>query len=153
MQMNRRLYRCRENRVLAGVAAGIAEYFDLDPTLVRILWFLSVFFGGIGILLYIGLALIVPPEPASLTHPDNQAPPVSEGHRHQNRGSGRLSMYLGIGLIVLGGIALLDISLPGWWSWRQAWPVLVIGLGGLLILGAIRREREREPVEREPTEL
>lgn len=166
--MNRRLYRCRENRVLAGVASGLAEYFDLDPTLVRVLWFLSVFIGGVGILLYIGLALIVPPEPWSTAHgssatgtaagaeggvpgADNQARPELEGHRHRNRGSGRLSMYLGIGLIVIGGIALLDIALPGWWSWRQAWPVLVIGLGGLLIVGAMRRERE--PAEQEPTEL
>ena len=46
--MNRRLYRCRENRILAGVASGVAEFFDLDPTLVRVLWFLSIFVGGLG---------------------------------------------------------------------------------------------------------
>ena len=37
----RRLYRCRRDRQLAGVAAGMAEYFDLDPTVVRILWILG----------------------------------------------------------------------------------------------------------------
>jgi phage shock protein C len=42
--MNRRLYRCRQDRRLAGVAAGVAEFFGLDPTLVRVLWFLSIFF-------------------------------------------------------------------------------------------------------------
>ena len=61
--MNRRLYRCRHNQRIAGVAAGVAEYFDLDPTAVRVLWFLSIFLGGLGILLYIGMAIIVPIEP------------------------------------------------------------------------------------------
>lgn len=65
--MNRRsLYRCRHDRRLAGVASGLAEYFDLDVSLVRILWVLSIFFGGLGILLYIALAIIVPLEPEYL---------------------------------------------------------------------------------------
>lgn len=61
--MNRRLYRCTHDRKIAGVASGLAEYFELDPTLVRILWFVSIFFGGLGLLLYIGMAIIVPNEP------------------------------------------------------------------------------------------
>ena len=64
--MNRRsLYRCRHDRRIAGVAAGVAEFFDLDPTLVRLVWFLSIFFGGFGLLLYIVMAIIVPNEPLS----------------------------------------------------------------------------------------
>ena len=50
MLVNRRLYRCRDNRVLAGVAGGVAEYFDVDPSLVRLFWFLSIFVGGFGVL-------------------------------------------------------------------------------------------------------
>ena len=61
--MNRRLYRCRHDHRIAGVASGIAEYFDADPTLVRILWVLSIFVGGFGLLLYIAMAIIVPLEP------------------------------------------------------------------------------------------
>jgi len=59
----RRLYRSRTDRQLAGVAGGIAQYLDVDPTVVRILWILSIFFGGFGILLYIIMAFIVPLEP------------------------------------------------------------------------------------------
>src|SRR5450759_2391258 len=65
----RRLYRCRRDRQLAGVAAGMAEYFDLDPTVVRILWILSAFLGGFTILLYIILAFVVPLEPATMPGP------------------------------------------------------------------------------------
>lgn len=159
--MNRRLYRCRENRVLAGVASGVAEFFDLDPTLVRILWFLSIFVGGVGILLYIGMAIIVPLEPAAAVpgetpgetagtaagetaaaHNHAFAGP-SEGHRHGRGGTGRVSMFLGSALILFGGLALLDIALPDLGlSWRQLWPLFIIGLGALLVFGALGRERE-----------
>jgi phage shock protein PspC (stress-responsive transcriptional regulator) len=61
----RRLYRSRTDRQLAGVAGGIARYLDVDPTVVRILWILSIFFGGFGILLYIIMAFIVPLEPVA----------------------------------------------------------------------------------------
>jgi len=60
----RRLYRSRRDRQLAGVAGGIAEYLDVDPTVVRILWILSIFFGGFSILVYIIMAFIVPLDPA-----------------------------------------------------------------------------------------
>lgn len=59
----RRLYRSRTDRQIAGVAGGMAEYLDLDPTLVRVLWILSVFVGGFTILLYIILAIVMPLAP------------------------------------------------------------------------------------------
>ena len=59
----RRLYRCRQDRMLAGVAGGMAEYLEVDPTVVRILWILSAFLGGFTILLYIILAFVIPLEP------------------------------------------------------------------------------------------
>ena len=65
----RRLYRCRHDRQLAGVAAGMAEYLDLDPTLVRVLWILSVFLGGVTIVLYVILAFVMPLEPATMPAP------------------------------------------------------------------------------------
>jgi len=60
----RRLTRCRHDKQLAGVASGMAEYLGMDPTVVRILWILSVFLGGFTILLYIILAFVMPLEPA-----------------------------------------------------------------------------------------
>jgi phage shock protein C len=141
MQVNRRLYRCRHDRRLAGVAAGVAEFFDLDPTLVRILWFLSIFVGGLGILLYIGLAIIVPLEPLSDEEAAAEAASTPEGHRHVARGSGRVTTFVGIGLIILGGLALVDALLPAWSdSWRYLWPAFIVGVGALLVIGAIRRE-------------
>jgi phage shock protein C len=59
----RRLYRCRQDRLLAGVAGGMAEYLEVDPTVVRVLWILSAFLGGFTILLYLILVFIMPLEP------------------------------------------------------------------------------------------
>jgi phage shock protein C len=143
MLVNRRLYRCRHDRRLAGVAGGLAEFFDLDPTLVRLLWFLSIFFtGGLSILLYLGLALIVPLEPATQAEADALAN-APEGHRHAARGdgSGRLVTFLGLALVLFGGLALVDALVPSWVdAWRYLGPAFFVGIGALLVVGAMRRE-------------
>ena len=51
----KRLHKSRNDRVLAGVCGGIAEFFGIDPTLVRLAWAVMIFFGGSGLLLYICL--------------------------------------------------------------------------------------------------
>jgi phage shock protein C len=142
MQVNRRLYRCRENRVIAGVASGVAEFFGLDPTLVRVLWFLSIFFGGVTILVYIGLAVIVPLEPGLAGEAMHSTGAVgeAEAHRHGRADSGRWATFFGIALILLGGLALVGALLPDVHAWRYLWPVFIIGIGAVLVVGAMRRE-------------
>lgn len=60
--MNGRLYRSRD-RILAGVAGGVADYFDVDPSLVRVMWAVSIIFGGLTLFIYIVMAIVVPEEP------------------------------------------------------------------------------------------
>jgi phage shock protein PspC (stress-responsive transcriptional regulator) len=63
----KRLMRSSRDKKLGGVCAGLAEYFDLDPTIVRIVWLLAVFLGGTGVLAYIILWIVLPlapPQPA-----------------------------------------------------------------------------------------
>ena len=57
---NKRLYKSSVNCMLCGVCGGIAECFDIDPTLVRLAWILLTFFGGSGILAYIIAAIVIP---------------------------------------------------------------------------------------------
>ena len=65
--MNRRLYRSTDERVLAGVAGGVAEYFDLDPALVRVAWALLILAsGGIFLLLYLVMWFVVPEAPPGM---------------------------------------------------------------------------------------
>lgn len=58
--MNKRLYKSKDNRMLDGVCAGIAEYFGIDPTLVRLGWVMFCLLGGSGIIAYIIAAIIIP---------------------------------------------------------------------------------------------
>jgi len=61
----RRLYRSADDRILAGVASGVAAYFDVDPVIVRIIWFLSVFFTGtLTFWAYLIMIVVVPLEPS-----------------------------------------------------------------------------------------
>jgi phage shock protein PspC (stress-responsive transcriptional regulator) len=59
----RRLYRSRKNQVIGGVAAGVAEYFDIDPTIVRIAWALLGMAWGTGVLVYLICWLVIPLNP------------------------------------------------------------------------------------------
>lgn len=61
--MNKRLYRSKGDRMLCGVCGGIAEYFDIDPTFVRLGWALFCALGGSGIIAYIIAAVIIPESP------------------------------------------------------------------------------------------
>lgn len=60
--MGKRLYRVEEGKKIFGVCGGIGEYFDVDPTLVRLLWVVFCLLGGSGILAYIIAAIIMPPK-------------------------------------------------------------------------------------------
>jgi phage shock protein C len=61
----RRLYRSADDRILAGVCGGVAAYFDVDPVIVRIIWFLSVFFTGtLTFWAYLIMIVVVPIEPS-----------------------------------------------------------------------------------------
>lgn len=62
MNKNKKLYRSNKNRMLLGVCGGLAEYFEIDPTVVRVLCVLITCIGGSGVLAYLVCALIMPIE-------------------------------------------------------------------------------------------
>ena len=62
-KMEKRLYRSNRNKLRGGVCGGIAEYFNLDPTIIRLAWVLFCALGGSGILAYIIAVLIIPVQP------------------------------------------------------------------------------------------
>ena len=63
--MNKKLYRNTSNKMIAGVCSGVAEYVNIDPTVVRLIWAL-VGLSGAGILAYLVAALIIPEKPANI---------------------------------------------------------------------------------------
>ena len=61
----KKLYRSTTNRTLAGVCAGLAEYLNIDPTIVRVIWALVSLSGG-GLIAYLVCALIIPEKPSNV---------------------------------------------------------------------------------------
>src|SRR5204862_7112051 len=80
----RRLYKSRHNRIIDGVCGGVAEYFGVDPTVVRILWVLVSLLGGSGLILYIVAMIVMPVNPDHRGQPLSASPVtgVSERKRH-----------------------------------------------------------------------
>ncbi len=126
-----KLYRSRRIRMIAGVAGGLAEYFEVDVTLVRLLWVLAVFAGGAGVLVYIAAVIIIPEEKDAPGYPtaeqdETVATPEKSPHRERNRRNA--------GLLLIGlGIVLLAHELLPWDLMRYSWPLLLIALGFFII--------------------
>lgn len=101
---NQRLYRSQTNKVFAGVCGGLADYFDVDPVIVRILFVLLVLFGGSGVVLYIAAIFIIPKKPFFPQPEENvpSSPPVDYSKRNAN-----VRNWFGIGLVVFGIFLLL----------------------------------------------
>lgn len=146
--MPKRLYRSRNDRMLFGVAGGFAEYLDMDPAFVRIVWALLILAGGAGLLLYIVAAIVIPEAPYAPTgapadpaaapagSPAGQSARVND-HQHRRRdGSGAL--VLGGLLVVVGGWFIVRDLLPGFDD-RLFGPGFLIVVGVVLVLGAMRR--------------
>lgn len=124
----RRLQRSHDHK-LGGVAAGIAEYFDLDPTLVRVLFVIGLFVPGLGLGVIVGYVLMWWVIPA----PEGDAPPMST--------SGGMDGTLLLGLVILAvGVVLLLRSSWVWTSWigfsgfSLLWPLVLVGIGLYVIV-------------------
>ncbi len=160
--MEKRLYRSRSDRMIWGVCGGLARYFDMDPTIVRVITVLSMFLGGLGIWAYIVLALVVPLEDSKAAEPkDTIKENVEEmketarelGREIQSaltRGEGeseaaakirhRRRNTLGIILIGLGALFLLgSFNLFWWFRWNTLWPLVLVAIGALIIFSVRKR--------------
>ena len=167
--MNRRLYRSTEDRVIAGVAGGMAETYDLDPALVRLGWALLILVtGGVFLVLYIVLALVVPLGPLGVplwqsaqaplgsdpgapagqpSGPGSAAPagPTAPGpgygyYRHPRHRDGNGALVVGLILIIVGGFFLARQFLPAL-NLNLLWPLIIIIGGVLVILAGFSRPR------------
>jgi phage shock protein C len=153
--MNRRLYKSPSERVISGVAGGVAEYLDIDPSVVRVVWaLLALITGGVFFVLYIVMWIVVPegPEPAVIPgegaegadpvtgQPGAASPSTwSATSRHRaRRHSGGGSWVFGLILIGTGLYFLAREYYPAV-NVDRLWPLGLVLLGVLLLLVAVRR--------------
>ena len=64
--MQKKLYRSNTDKKMAGVCGGVAKFFGIDATIIRLIWALAILFVGSGLLLYIVCALVIPEEPVDV---------------------------------------------------------------------------------------
>lgn len=81
--MSKKLYKSTTDRKLCGVCAGIANYLNIDPTVVRLLWALITFVGGAGVIAYIVCALVIPDEPYNNNYQDPYYAPTDDSSNQQ----------------------------------------------------------------------
>jgi len=143
----KKLKRSCKNRIIAGVAGGLGEYFDIDPVLFRLMFVLLAFAGAAGILIYIIAWLVIPEDTAcasgGLTDKElgNKAEKVAEEIKKRVEKSGGRSEPLAmIGLITLAiGVLLLLENVFGINIRFVFWPALLIIIGLLIVIAGLRR--------------
>lgn len=129
-----KLRRSRRDRVFLGVCGGIAEYFAIDPVLVRLAFVVVTVAGGAGVLAYIVMAIIMPdgdPVPTG----GGEGPFYAGGAPQTNPMAGRSASTIGaLILIGLGMIFLVDnLQWFGWFRPGIFWPLILIGIGAALL--------------------
>ena len=125
---SRTLRRSRDERVIAGVCGGLAEYLGVDPVLVRIAALLLVFAGGAGIVLYAIGWIAIPEEPEELVTAFEPASPPFAAERTSG------ALVLGMVFVALGVFFLVDAVWADFLSWKYVWPIALIAVGVAILL-------------------
>jgi phage shock protein PspC (stress-responsive transcriptional regulator) len=153
MENQKKLYRSRSKRVIAGVAGGLGEYFNIDPILVRVIFVCAALINGIGILLYLILMIVIPKEPVE------KKIEVKEGARGQGLAQelkegvesvakelkeefgGNKNWWsetrniVGLAIVIVGFIVLLNQIFPlHIMRWELLWPSIIILIGLYIFL-------------------
>jgi phage shock protein PspC (stress-responsive transcriptional regulator) len=176
--MSTRLFRSRDDRMIAGVAGGLAEMWDADPSLVRIGWaLLAIFTGGIALVVYIVMAVVVPEEDdllhvaapaaeagssqttqaeldtasyarATAREAAREARRQRRALRRAERADGPRTGAIVVGLLfILGGGWFLVREYLPWLDWDWVWPSTLVAIGLLVLVMAMRRPNGRTPAE------
>jgi len=154
MTTTKKLHRSRIDRMLGGVCGGLAEYFDIDPTLVRVLFAISVAFGGSGIIAYIILWIVVPEQPFIFQAAENETGTKTGNEQKSSSGTEQFTHFStneinnamnsarrnkktfgGALLVFLGVLLLLDNLVPRF-DFGSYWPLILIGIGVAIIVKA-----------------
>jgi len=161
--MEKKLYRSQNNRILAGVAGGLGEYFDVDPTIIRLFFVLLLIFGGSGFIVYVILWILMPNNPEgdlaidkdriknvaqemknkaqNMGQEFKEAIKKDEKQHERGKRSGGLFGWI---LIIIGAVFLINAFSPVTlrFFFSRFWAAGLILLGLILIIRGSRRIRQ-----------
>lgn len=142
-----KLHRSTTDRIIFGVCGGIAEYFDISPILVRVIFILGAFLNGLGVLVYVILALVLPPNPIKSINEDFQAirtgaeptgegtEPIEDKTEMDLKVATRRRVMFGLIVILAGLLFMVYRTYPTYWlQWPYIVSAVVIILGLAVIL-------------------
>jgi len=143
----KKIYRLKDDYIIAGVCSGLAEYFQIDATLVRVVFVLLFISGGAGLLIYLVLWLIIPKEGGKEVKVNreknvkefaddlsNKAQVMANEIRKEVKTSKRGGSFFGLVLIILGTVILVEKLVPIELNWDYIWPGILIFLGLYLMI-------------------
>ncbi|MBT6964351.1 MAG: PspC domain-containing protein [Lentimicrobiaceae bacterium] len=138
METSKKLYRVKDKEVFGGVCAGLAEYFNIDVVLVRVIFVLLALFGGGGVLIYIILWIAVPNKPyqhpniKNETDSDPSVVNTEEVQKKETESNSNGGLIAGVILILLGVIFLGQRIFPIY-NIGDLWPLILVVVGVILI--------------------
>ena len=133
-----KLYRSRTESMIAGVAGGLGQYLGIDSTWVRLSFVLMCFLNGVGFWVYLVMALVIQ------RVPEGQEIVPTDQPFYDNPD---LIKIAGGVLVALGLVALVDNFNFPWMAWatfRNLWPVLMVGAGGFMLYRSFNSEEEND---------
>jgi len=162
--MKNRLYRSRVKRVFGGVAGGLAEYMNLDPILVRVLFIIIAAVNGIGVLLYIIMWIVVPEAPLEYEFPNykkSDSEPGKDGEAANSANSDTTAsemfsgtennevqskstnsrLIIGVILIGFGTFFLLDNFFP-FFDFEDIFPLALVVIGVALLWNSLHKKNK-----------
>lgn len=131
----KKLYRSNNNKVISGVCYGLADYFDLDPTLIRIIWaFSSIVSIAIGVVVYIVCAVIIPINPDSTANKETKKVSLKKENVKTKKSikASISNVHFAFFLIIIGFLLLLDNYID--LDFNLLFPIGLIALGFTLFL-------------------
>lgn len=138
---NKRFERSVTNKVIGGVCAGLANYLNLDVSLMRVLFVVAAMCGSFGFWLYIILWIVAPPEQIQYNTPGQQENADMSPIRSEdaNKNIQKSAFIVAIVLIVIGLATLVDNFVNINWIWKL-WPLTLIALGVILIINTQNKQ-------------
>ena len=136
---NKRFERSATNKVIGGVCAGLADYLNMDVTLVRVLFVVAALCGSFGFWLYIILWIVAPSQRVIGFNSQNDEPVEINVVEDDKKGFQKGAVVTAIILIGIGLLALIDNFMPIDWIWKL-WPVILIALGIVIIMNTQKKQ-------------
>ncbi|MFT6815442.1 MAG: phage shock protein C [Sphingobacteriales bacterium] len=129
-----------KNKVIFGVASGLAEHFDIDIVLVRVLFACSLLFAGTGLVIYLILALVLPNYQNKTVFEEKTI--MSDNNKNKE------SIIGGLVLVCLGVIFLANNFIPNV-NFKKLWPLILVVIGIALLVQAVRSNNKIDSDEKE----